>query len=82
MSAPKMLKVLVASLVAFPLLVTLTLVLQNPPANRIGEVLEASALENTAHNVTSLHAGENSVVRLCTFCLVAYNYTNRDGTKI
>ncbi|KAK7850137.1 galactoside 2-alpha-l-fucosyltransferase [Quercus suber] len=61
MSTPKMLKVLVASLVAFPLLVTLTLVLQNPPANRIGEVFEASALEKAAHNVTSLHAGSEDV---------------------
>ncbi|XP_030959356.1 galactoside 2-alpha-L-fucosyltransferase-like [Quercus lobata] len=51
-----MLKVLVASLAAFPLLVTLTLVLQNPPTNRIGEVFEASALENAAHNVTSFNA--------------------------
>ena len=71
-----MLKVLVASLVAFPLLVTLSLILQNPPANRIGEVFDASALENATHNVTSLHAGENGVVRLCTSCLVAYNYMN------
>lgn len=66
----KLLKILAASFVALPVIVTLILFLQNPPADRVGGVSEARALENAAHNRTAMHAGENNVVWLCTFSLV------------
>uniref|UniRef100_A0A2N9J4Y1 Fucosyltransferase n=1 Tax=Fagus sylvatica TaxID=28930 RepID=A0A2N9J4Y1_FAGSY len=53
----KLLKILAASFVALPVIVTLILFLRNPPADRVGGVSEARALENAAHNRTALHAG-------------------------
>ncbi|XP_059446135.1 galactoside 2-alpha-L-fucosyltransferase-like [Corylus avellana] len=57
----KLLKILAASLVALPVLVTLMLILRNPPADRIAGLAEARALERVAHNGTSLGFGSADV---------------------
>ncbi|XP_062161908.1 galactoside 2-alpha-L-fucosyltransferase-like [Alnus glutinosa] len=57
----KLLKILAASLVALPVLVTLTLILRNPPADRIAGLAEARALERVAHNGTSVGVGLEDV---------------------
>jgi hypothetical protein len=58
----KLLKILAASLVALPVLVTLTLILRNPPADRIAGLAEARALERVAHNGTSVGVGKKKYV--------------------
>jgi hypothetical protein len=70
----KLLKILAASLVALPVLVTLALIFRNPPVDRIAGLAEARALERVAHNGTSLGVGKEKKTLfdvIYAFCLAA-----------
>ncbi|KAH7515982.1 hypothetical protein FEM48_Zijuj10G0086100 [Ziziphus jujuba var. spinosa] len=55
----KVIKILSACLVILPVLVSLSLVLRNPPADQVNGFVDARILEKNAHNATSTGVGED-----------------------